>query len=75
LGFAATGLIFFSALASSGFWRSIAAVLTLVKNRRMNPIRESLVITGRRSAPFRYRPRRTRSRKTTRTTPTMRSGM
>ena len=29
LGFAATGLIFFSALASSGFWRSIAAVLTL----------------------------------------------
>ena len=45
-----------------------------VKNRRMKPIRDRRAITGRRSAPFLNRPRRTSSRKRTRTTPTMISG-
>ena len=73
-GFEATGLIFLIALASSGFWRSIAFVLTLVKNRRMKPIRESRAITGRSSAPFRNRPRKTSRPKKTRMTTMMISG-
>ena len=67
--------IFFIAPASSGFWRSIALVETLVKNRRMKPMRESRAMIGRSSAPFRYRPRKTSSPKSSRTTPRMISGM
>jgi len=58
LGFDETVFIFLSAPASSGFWRSIAFVEMLVKNRRMKPIRDRRAISGRRSAPFRNRPRR-----------------
>src|SRR5439155_3216028 len=73
-GFEATGSSFLIAAASSGFCRSIAFVDTLAKKRRMKPIRDSDLISGFRSAPFRNRPRTIRSRNNTRTTPMRISG-
>jgi hypothetical protein len=74
-GFVATVLSFRTALASSGFERSICAVVTRWKNRCMKPIRARRITIGRRSAPFLNRPRTRTTRNSTRIVPRTPSGI
>ena len=72
-GFDETVPSFFSAPASSGFCRSIAAVRDAREEAAEEADPRERAITGRRSAPFRNRPSR-RAGRATRTTPMMRAG-